>query len=86
MTYPQIRTMARLSAVLAHLFCLGGGVWILTSVGFVHGDGDAWVTGLGLYFIGKSFFVGPMLWIAAEHLAVTANADACRVTDAQGAH
>jgi hypothetical protein len=64
----QLRTLARVAAVLAHLFCLGGGVWILTSVGFDHGDDDAIWTGMGLYFVGKSFFVGPMLWIAAECL------------------
>jgi hypothetical protein len=26
-------------------------------------------TGIGLYFIGKAFFVGPMLLVAAERLA-----------------
>ena len=44
-----------------------GGLWILTSVGFDH-DGDAVETGIGLYFIGKAFFVGPMLLVAAERL------------------
>jgi len=55
-------------AIAAFLFCLGGGLWILTKTGLNHGE-DAVATGLGLYFIGKAFFVGPMLWITARKLA-----------------
>ena len=65
----SLRILARISAALAFLMCLCGGLWILTSVGFVRGntDGAVW-TGLGLYFVGKAFFVGPMLLVAAEQL------------------
>lgn len=64
----RLRTLARISAALAFLLCLFGGVWILSSVGFKHGDDDAVWTALGLYFIGKAFFVGPMLLVATEQL------------------
>lgn len=63
----RLRTLARFSAALAFAICLTGGLWILTSVGFDH-DSDAIATGIGLYFIGKAFFVGPMLLVAAEQL------------------
>lgn len=55
------------SAILAFVFCMGGGLWILAKTGFDHGN-DAVSTGLGLYFIGKAFFVGPMLLIVAARL------------------
>lgn len=61
----RLKTLARLAAVLSSLFCLVGGVWIL-----VHckgHDDDVWI-GIGLYFVGKAFFVGPMLLVAAEQL------------------
>jgi len=60
-----MKTLARVSAVLAFLLCLTGGLWIL-----FHVDPESailWV-GVGLYFIGKAFFVGPMLLVAAEQL------------------
>jgi hypothetical protein len=68
MTRRHLKTLARIAAVLAHLFCLGGGVWLLATDGGGFDSDDPLGTGLGLYFIGKSFFVGPMLWIAAELL------------------
>lgn len=64
----RLKTLARISAGLAFFLCLGGGLWILTSVGLDHGKDDAVWTGLGLYFTGKAFFVGPMLLVAAEQL------------------
>ena len=51
-------------ALLAFVFCFGAGLWILTKTGLDHGD-DALSTAIGLYFIGKAFFVGPMLLLAA---------------------
>jgi len=63
----RLKTLARVSAGLAFVICLAGGLWILTSVGFDH-DGGGIETGIGLYFIGKAFFVGPMLLVAAERL------------------
>lgn len=61
-----MKTMARIGAVLAFLFCFAGGVLIVAKTGFdTSKDGAIWV-GMGLYFIGKAFFVGPMLWVTAE--------------------
>jgi len=60
-----MKTLARIGAVLAFLFCFAGGAWLLVNTGFNHKD-DALSTAIGLYFIGKSFFVGPMLWLAAD--------------------
>ena len=60
-----MKTLAQVGAVASFAFCLLGGLWILTKTGFDR-SGDAFVwTGMGLYFIGKAFFVGPMLWLAA---------------------
>ena len=49
--------------VLAFVICLTGGIWILAHAGF--STEDAVSTGIGLYFIGKALFVGPMLIITA---------------------
>jgi hypothetical protein len=62
-----MKTLARVAAVLAFLFCLVGGLWILFHAGFKSNDDAVW-TGLGLYFLGKAFFVGPMLLVAAEQV------------------
>lgn len=62
-----MKTIARIGAALAFTFCLLAGVWILTKTGFSRSSDDSVVwTGLGLYFVGKAFFVGPMLWLAGE--------------------
>ena len=63
-----MKTLAPVAAIIASLFCLVGGLWILCQAGFRSGDDAVW-TGIGLYFVGKAFFVGPMLLIAAEQLA-----------------
>ena len=63
-----MKTLARVAAVFAFLLCLIGGLWILFNVGFKAKGDDAVWTGLGLYFVGKAFFVGPMLLVAAEQL------------------
>ena len=60
-----MKTLARISAVLAFLLCLSGGLWILFHV--KDKDDAVWM-GIGLYFVGKAFFVGPMLLVAAEQL------------------
>lgn len=62
-----LRTPARVAAVVAFLLCLIAGLWILFNVGF-KSRGDAVWTGIGLYFVAKAFFVGPMLLVAAEQL------------------
>jgi len=49
------------SAAVALIFCMAGGIYIFAHAGF---DKDNILeTGIGLYFIGKAFFVGPMLLI-----------------------
>ena len=61
-----MKTLARIGAVLSFTFCLLGGALILVKTGFdTSKDAVIW-TGLGMYFVGKAFFVGPMLWLAGE--------------------
>mgnify|MGYP001137413963 CR=1 FL=1 len=62
-----MKTVARVAATLAFILCLIGGLWILANFGLNPKD-TVW-TGLGLYFIGKAFFVGPMLLVTAEQLS-----------------
>jgi hypothetical protein len=64
----KLKVIGRAGAAFAFLFCLAGGIWILKTVGPNPSGGDAVWTGIGLYFIGKAFFVGPMLLIATEAL------------------
>ena len=64
----HMRKLVFFSGIAASAFCLAGGLWILTAVGLNHGN-DAMTTAIGLYFIGKAFFVGPMLWVAAGRTA-----------------
>lgn len=59
-----MKILARIAAVLSSLFCLFGGLWILSRATFKSND-DVLATAIGFYFIGKAFFVGPMLWLAA---------------------
>lgn len=63
----HLKRLTQLSAVMAFLCCLAAGLWILHNVG-IQSRSDAVWTALGLYFVGKAFFVGPMLLAAAEHL------------------
>jgi hypothetical protein len=51
------------ASALAFCACLAGGLVVLIAVGI--SKKDAWGAGIGLYFIGKAFFVGPMLLITA---------------------
>ena len=60
----KMRRLCVVFALLAFVFCLGGGLWILSKTGLDHGN-EAVSTGISLYFIGKAFFVGPMLLIMA---------------------
>lgn len=59
----RLRKVVIIAGVLSFIFCLAGGLWILKRVGF--SKEDALSTGIGLYFIGKALFVGPMLVITA---------------------
>ena len=52
------------AAVVSFVLCLAAGMWILTKTGLDRGN-DAVSVGIGLYFIGKAFFVGPMLLLAS---------------------
>jgi hypothetical protein len=45
-----------------------GGLWILSRASFTSKD-DILGTAIGFYFVGKAFFVGPMLFVAAEKFA-----------------
>jgi len=60
-----MKTLARIGAVLSFAFCLLGGLWILSRASFTSKD-DVLGTAIGFYFVGKAFFVGPMLWLAAD--------------------
>jgi hypothetical protein len=62
-----MKTITRMAAILSFGFCLLGGIWILSRANFKSND-DALATAIGFYFVGKAFFVGPMLWLAAEKL------------------
>ena len=58
------KTLAQIGAVLSFAFCLLGGLWILSKASFA-AKGDILPAAIGFYFVGKAFFVGPMLWLAA---------------------
>lgn len=62
----KLTTLLMLSALLATGFCLLGGLWILLQVDFGKTD-DMLVKAVGFYFIGKAFFVGPMLLAASRY-------------------
>lgn len=65
-----MKTIARIAAVLSFLFCFGAGTWLVAKAGFSSKD-DVLSCAIGLYFIGKSFFVGPTLWLAADKCCST---------------
>jgi hypothetical protein len=60
-----MKTLARIGAGLSFTFCLLGGLWILSRATFSSKD-DVLSVAIGFYFVGKAFFVGPMLLLAAE--------------------
>ena len=55
--------------IVAFAVCLAAGLWILCRTGLTFSsaanDDDFVWEAIGLYFIGKAFFVGPMLIIAS---------------------
>jgi len=59
-----MKRIARVGAVLSFTLCLLGGLWILAKCSL--SKDDALSLGIGLYFVGKAFFVGPMLWLVAD--------------------
>lgn len=58
-----MKTLARNGPVISFVFCFLGGVLLLLN-GIDKENG--FFCGLGLFFIGMAFFVGPMLWLVAE--------------------
>ena len=63
----DMKALARVGAVLSFAFCLLGGLWILGRADF-SSKGDSLGIAIGFYFVGKAFFVGPMLWLAGGKL------------------
>lgn len=51
----------KIAAILASLFCFAAGISMLIAVIIEWKFTDYATIGFGLYFIGKGFFVGPML-------------------------
>ena len=66
----KIRRIGLISGILTFIICLIAGIYVLaTTNGFDSGSGGVY-TGIGIYFIGKAFFVGPMLLITTLHMTV----------------
>ena len=61
---PYVKYLGKGGAILAFSCCFAGGLCVLGSCKGKDLVGVGW----GLYFIGKAFFVGPMLWLATEQL------------------
>ena len=66
----RIVQICNFSAIVAFLLCLLAGIWILSATGFKSNE-DGIFTGIGLYFLGKTFFVGPILLLASNTLMTT---------------
>lgn len=47
-------------AALSSFACLAAGIWAMLA-----GEGS-WISAVGLYFVGKAFFVGPQLMYSAR--------------------
>ncbi|HEX7053840.1 MAG TPA: hypothetical protein VF211_07890 [Burkholderiales bacterium] len=60
----------KLAAVVSFVLCLFAGAFILLNAE-ISGK-NALVVGIGIYFLGKAFFVGPALLAAAERLGAAA--------------
>ena len=58
-----LQILGKISAALAFVLCIAGGIAVINSV--IGGNENHLWMGLGLYFIGKAFFVGPSLLISA---------------------
>ena len=69
----SIERFGIVSGILAFLLCLAAGVWILVNSEF--DPDDPLMAGIGLYFVGKAVFVGPMLIIASLQLGRTRRSD-----------
>lgn len=61
-----MKTVARIGAGLSFTFFFLGGVCLLAMSGLQLSGEYIILTVLGLFLVGTAFFVGPMLWLAAE--------------------
>jgi len=59
----KLNHISAMAGMLAFLFCLAAGIWILVNTRF--DPNEPLAVGIGLYFIGKALFAGPMLIITA---------------------
>ena len=62
----KLRLFGSIAGMLSFLVCFAAGIWIVANVEF--DPDDPLAMGIGLYFIGKALFVGPMLVIASAQL------------------
>ena len=73
------RKLGLVMGIAASVACIAGGLWILTIDGVWDRSDDGIWAGLGLYFVGKGLFVGPMLYLtgcaAGRRSQVEADAD-----------
>ena len=60
------KTMARTGAVLSFIFFLLGGLWLLILATLDPRDSGPILIVVGLYLLGKAFYAGTRLWLAAE--------------------
>jgi len=69
----RLKRFTVLSAVLAFLFCFLGGIMAMKLPDLLFGtDWDSFMPGVGLYFIGKSFFVLAALIVMASNTRANA--------------
>ncbi len=65
---PDPAKLGMIAGIAAFVLCLAGGLWLLTFEGAWDRQ-DPFGAGLGLYFVGKAFFVGPMLYLTGRMAA-----------------
>lgn len=53
------------AGVVSFLVCLTAGTWILVRTGLSTDKDNVLTVAIGLYFVGKACFVGPMLVLTA---------------------
>lgn len=60
-----MKIFAIVSAAIAFLFCLAGGLVVLQSIGYdLFNKENGLAAGIGLYFVGKAVFVGATIVLA----------------------
>lgn len=57
-----------IAGCVSFALCLAAGVCLLRKTGLVPSDDNLLPFAIGLYFMGKAFFVGPMLVLVALRL------------------